>query len=152
VGAAGEIGVSAVTAGQFGGWTPIGAEASGSNYLVAWKQGADQYTIWTTNAQGSYLANTPVLSGSSQDLESLEPPFAQDLNGNGTIGVTHFDITVRYSGNSAYQFYFDQAARRWEQIITADLPDVVSSTYGFIDDLMIDASVIFIDGPDRVLG
>ena len=31
-------------AGQFGGWTPIGAEQTASGYQVAWKlTGADQY-------------------------------------------------------------------------------------------------------------
>ena len=33
-----------VVAGQFGGWTPIGAEQTASGYQVAWKvPGADQY-------------------------------------------------------------------------------------------------------------
>ena len=63
-----------------------------------------------------------------------------------------FDIEIRYSGNSLYQSAFDAAAARWEQVITADIGDVVSPTYGFIDDLLIDASVVNIDGVGGILG
>jgi hypothetical protein len=35
-----------VTAGEFGGWTPIGAAQTASGYDVAWKlAGADQYLV-----------------------------------------------------------------------------------------------------------
>ena len=57
-----------------------------------------------------------------------------------------FNISVAYSGNSAYQSYFTQAAQRWQQVITTDLSDVSSSLYGSIDDLLIHASVVSIDG------
>jgi hypothetical protein len=63
-----------------------------------------------------------------------------------------FDITVNYTGDSIYQPVFDKAAQIWSQIITADIPDVNSPTYGFIDDLLIDASVVTIDGPGNILG
>jgi hypothetical protein len=58
-----------------------------------------------------------------------------------------FNISVAYSGNSAYQGYFVQAAQKWQQIITTDLPDV-----GSIDDLLIAASVVSIDGVGGILG
>ena len=63
-----------------------------------------------------------------------------------------FNISVAYSGNSAYQSYFTQAAQRWQQVITTDLSDVVSSLYGSIDDLLIHASVVSIDGVNGILG
>ena len=63
-----------------------------------------------------------------------------------------FDIVINYSGDPAYQAAFDAAATRWEQIITADIPDFTSPTYGLIDDLLIEASVTFIDGAGLVLG
>ena len=78
-----------VTAGQFGAWSPIGAEATGSGYEVAWKaDGADQYRIWNTDTNGNFVSN-PVgtVSGSNASLESLEASFQQDLNGDGVIGV-----------------------------------------------------------------
>ena len=64
---------------------------------------------------------------------------------------TTFDIVIHYGGDPAYQAAFDAAAARWEQIITADIPDVNSPIYGFIDDLLIDASVDAIDGSGHVL-
>ena len=63
-----------------------------------------------------------------------------------------FDIQIRYSGDSSYLGAFQAAADRWEQIIVADLPDVNSSNFGFIDDLLIDVSVVSIDGRSGILG
>jgi serralysin len=78
-----------IAAGQWGGWAPIGAEATANGYEVAWKlAGADQYTVWNTDSNGNDTTNTiGTVSGSSTALESLEPSFHQDLNGNGVIGV-----------------------------------------------------------------
>jgi len=79
-----------VVDGQFGGWTLIGAEATSSGYDVAWKAGsADQYIVWGTDSNGnlnSYLASN--VSGTSTTLESIETTFQQDLNGDGTIGLS----------------------------------------------------------------
>ncbi|MCA0304187.1 MAG: hypothetical protein LCH95_17410 [Proteobacteria bacterium] len=85
---------AAVTAGMFGGWTPIGVEASGTGYTVAWKNaGADQYTLWTLDGGGAYVANAlGVVSGSSAALQAAETAFAQDLDGNGTVGIVATDI------------------------------------------------------------
>ena len=63
-----------------------------------------------------------------------------------------FDIIISYSGNATYQSAFNQAAARWMQIITADIPDYSSSQYGLIDDLLINASVAAIDGTGGILG
>ena len=76
-------------AGQFGGWTAIGAEKTASGgYEVAWKNGpVDQYTVWNLDANGNYGSNAiGVVSGNSTVLESLEPSFHQDLNNDGLIG------------------------------------------------------------------
>jgi Ca2+-binding RTX toxin-like protein len=62
-----------------------------------------------------------------------------------------FDIQINYSGDSQYLGAFQAAADRWEQIITADIPDINSGTYGFVDDLLIDASVVAIDGSGGIL-
>ncbi len=44
--------------GQFGSWTPIGAEQTASGYEVAFKvAGADQYTVWSTDNGGNYLSS-----------------------------------------------------------------------------------------------
>ena len=77
-----------VVAGQFGGWTPIGAEQTATGYEVAWKvTGSDQYTVWNTDSNGNYVSNDRRRVGSSTALESLETSFHQDLNGDGVIGA-----------------------------------------------------------------
>ncbi|MEW4488083.1 right-handed parallel beta-helix repeat-containing protein [Thalassoglobus sp. JC818] len=73
-------------------------------------------------------------------------------NGMGTLMPTpanEFDITLNFSGGltPSQQLLFRQAELRWEQIITDDLLDV-----GLIDDLVIDASGIPIDGVNGILG
>jgi hypothetical protein len=78
-----------VSTGQFGPWAPIAAEATGNGYEVAWKFGnADQYTVWRTDANGNYTGNVVgVVAGSDTRLQSAEPLFQQDLNGDGRIGL-----------------------------------------------------------------
>ncbi|MCC1491466.1 pre-peptidase C-terminal domain-containing protein [Cognatishimia sp. F0-27] len=63
-----------------------------------------------------------------------------------------FDITVNYTGNPAYASFFETAAARWETIITGDIPDYSDNRLGAVDDLVISASVVAIDGPGRTLG
>jgi hypothetical protein len=83
-----KYGGAAVVAGQFGSWTPIGAEIIASGYEVAWKvPGTDQYSVWFTGNSGNETSSTGAISGTSTTLESLEPSFHQDLNGDGTIGL-----------------------------------------------------------------
>ena len=63
-----------------------------------------------------------------------------------------FSITLRTSGLTANQrTIFQQAANRWAQIITGDLPN---STYNglVVDDVLIDASSVAMDGSGGVLG
>src|SRR5438552_776950 len=68
---------------------PVGAERTASGYDVAWKMGgADQYQVWSTTSSGNYNSHLlGVVSGTSSALESFEPVFHQDLNGDGTIGA-----------------------------------------------------------------
>ena len=91
---------NAVTAGQFGTWTPIGAEATAGGYEVAWKQpGFDQYIVWNTDTAGNYTGvATGVVSGSDAALETLEPSFNQDLNGDGTTGP--LVVTIEAAGST----------------------------------------------------
>lgn len=75
---------------------------------------------------------------------TVQPPTASSPGG--------FEITMTFSGLSASQrVIFQQAANRWSQIITGDLPN---ATYNgqVIDDLRIDASSVAIDGPGNILG
>ncbi len=78
-----------VVAGEFGAFVPIGAVQTATGYDVAWEiPGTNQYTVWSTDSNGNYLANIiNIVPGNSTALESLETVFHQDLNGDGTIGL-----------------------------------------------------------------
>jgi serralysin len=85
-----KFGGTAVTAGEFPGWSFIGAEqVSGGGYEVALHlAGADEYTVWGTDSNGNVVTNLAggIVSGTSATLEQLETSFHRDLNGDGTIG------------------------------------------------------------------
>jgi hypothetical protein len=87
---------AAVVAGQFGQWTPIGAEQTTTGYEVALKvAGADQYTIWATDSNGNYTSNIiNTVAGTDATLQSLEPSFHQDLNSDGRVGLVGASPTV----------------------------------------------------------
>ena len=100
-----------VVAGQFGSWTPIGAEQTASGYQVAWKvPGADQYSVWTTDSNGNFISTSAVLSGSSSALRSFETSFHQDLNGDGAIGVP--GTVIESAGSTSLVAVGDQVFSR----------------------------------------
>ena len=78
-----------VVAGNFFGWTPIGAEQTASGYQIAWKlTGVDQYAVWNADSNGNYVSDAiDHVSGASTALQSFETSFHQDLNGDGAIGA-----------------------------------------------------------------
>src|SRR5262245_47662144 len=78
-----------IVAGQFGAWTPLGAEKVGGGYQVVWKNGsADQYIVWNVEGNGNYAGNaTGVVSGTDKTLQNLETLFHQDLNGDSKFPV-----------------------------------------------------------------
>ena len=79
-----------------------------SGYDVAWKfPGADLYTVWNTDSNGNYVSDTiGAVSGTSTVLESLEPTFQQDLNGDGVIGVPGANsFSLQYKGFDYVAFY-----------------------------------------------
>src|SRR5258707_3003198 len=96
-----------VVVGQFGAWTPIGAEATSGGYEVAWKiPGTDQYTVWKTDSSGNFVSNvTGVVSGTSSALKSLESIFQQDRNGDGVMAIPPgqtMKLTGSYSGSITF--------------------------------------------------
>jgi hypothetical protein len=101
-----------VVAGTLGGWTPIGVEQTANGYEVAWKMtGADQYTVWNTDSNGSYVSQAiGAVSGTDLGLESLENSFHQDLNGDGVIGPPA-KVIESFGSTSLVQvgnnYYFD---------------------------------------------
>jgi len=79
---------SSVVTGQFGSYSLIGAEQTASGYDVVWKYaGSDQYSIWHTDSKGNYTSGVGGVTGASTSLQSLEPSFHQDLNGDGWIWI-----------------------------------------------------------------
>ena len=85
-----QYGGSPVTVGEFGGVTPIDAVKTATGYDIAWHiAGTDQFTFWSTDANGNYTSNlSGLVEGNSFAVESMESVFGQDFNGDGTIGVT----------------------------------------------------------------
>ncbi len=107
--------------------------------------GLDSQFTFTASSSGTYY-----LSAEAWWLTGTTGSYRLSASEEITTDTT-FDIVIDYSGNPLYQSLFDAAAQRWEQIITADLPDVTSFRHGRIDDLLIDASVFWIDGPSGTL-
>jgi serralysin len=105
-------GGSAVVVGQFGNVSPIAVEQTVSGYQVAWKvNGADQFNVWNTDANGNLQSYTAIVSGSSAALKSFETSFQQDLNGDGVIGgsatglvIEAFGATSLVLANNTYHF------------------------------------------------
>ncbi len=63
-----------------------------------------------------------------------------------------FQITLSMSGLTvSQQAVFQQAAARWEQVIVGDLPNATYRGQS-VDDLLINASAVSIDGVNGVLG
>ena len=75
-----KFGGADVVAGQFGGWTPIGAEQTASGYQVAWKlPGADQYMVWDTDSSGNYLTELRLYVGSEYGAAIVRDQFPSGL-------------------------------------------------------------------------
>ncbi|MEN6407451.1 MAG: leishmanolysin-related zinc metalloendopeptidase [Thermoguttaceae bacterium] len=72
---------------------------------------------------------------------------------SGSDTGSQFNITVHFSGglSTSQQLVFAEAAARWESIIVGDVADVMTGT-GYIDDILIDASGVYIDGEGGILG
>jgi hypothetical protein len=124
-----------VVVGQFGAWTPIGAEKIASGYEVALElTGADQYTVWYLDNNGNYLSSPiPNVPGESSQLEMIETSFQQDLNGDGTIGlppptiIEAFGLTKLVQSGSSY--FLDGADSSSVQLMYNGAP-VVAGQFG----------------------
>jgi hypothetical protein len=99
-------------------------------------------------AAGTYYVDVYGASGATNPSYSLtvNPPTSTTTNTGG------FQITLSMSGLTAsQQAIFQQAANRWSQVITGDLPN---ATYRgqTVDDILINASSVSIDGVNGILG
>ena len=95
-------------------WSYIGVEQTASGYEVAMKiAGTDQYTVWNTDSSGNFVSNGTggvIVSGASSVLKSLEPSFAQDLNGDGVIGVQASVAPSAFVSSDSFTFRTDLGA------------------------------------------
>lgn len=105
--------------------------------------GRDSQMTFTAPSNGTYYLSAKAYASSGTGT--------YQLSASETALDNTFDIVIRYTGDARYQAVFEAAAQRWEHIITGDLPDAISLTYGAIDDLLIDASTSAIDGPGSIL-
>ncbi|KYG21651.1 hypothetical protein SE92_16435 [Bradyrhizobium sp. AT1] len=98
---------AAVVAGSSGAWSPVAVEQlSGGGYDVAWRNSSTGYvSIWSTDSNGNFTSNlTADLPGTDIAIEMLEFTFHQDLNGDGSVGVSFIESfgstnTVLSGGN-----------------------------------------------------
>jgi serralysin len=151
-----------VVAGQFGGYAPIGVEATTTGYEVAWKvAGVDQYSVWATDSNGNYTSNLVMPGpGASVSLETLEPSFHQDLNGDGVIGVAAATDPAPVVLASADAFHFSPHMLPDARHATADSNEFfVHSTNAGLESLLNDPAAPFEwthdahdpIGPDHIL-
>jgi hypothetical protein len=72
---------------QYGYNAPIAAAQTANGYEVAWKTtSGGQYQVWLTDSNGNETSIPFV--GSGAQVESYETSFNNDLNGDGTLGVS----------------------------------------------------------------
>ncbi len=103
--------------GEFGGWTPIGAEHTATGYEVAFFNPiTGLYTAWNTDSNGNDISNAfgGNVSGTSFALESFETILHQDLNGDGVIGVPGVTVIEAYGSTTltevANHYYLDNSS------------------------------------------
>ena len=112
-------------------------------------------TTQTTDRRGNYrFSNLP--AGETVIGQTLRSGFGQTFPGRQGAQGSNFNIDVVFPDDSltpAQQSVFETAAARWEQLIIGDLPDFNSIAAGrVVDDLVIEARLLNIDGPGETLG
>ena len=106
-------GGSPAAAGQFGSWTPIGAEQTSSGYEVAWKlPGADQYSVWFTDSSGNETVSTGGIlrEQPDADIAGKQLPSGSERRRHHRTGVT--TTTIKSYGSTSLvkagtNFYLD---------------------------------------------
>lgn len=131
--------------------------------------GTTDRVIQPCNSENSVLVEIPTAESRTATLEVDDSDFAPvaasvDIE-VGPATAEDYEITLRLDAgmDPAFQQAFEDAAARWEQVITAGVPDVplelpagflgwVPAFSGTVDDVLIDARDTPIDGPGNVLG
>ena len=106
-----------------------------------------------TDENGDYTF-TDVPAGEYAVAQVLPPGWGQTSPTPDSPSPTgEFQIDVIFGGGltASQESIFADAADRWAEIITGDIPDV-NTDIGLVDDVAIDASGVFIDGAGGILG
>jgi hypothetical protein len=161
--------VSGLALADASDWFEFTTTAAGTGSVsLAFSNALGNLTLRLYDAAGRVLA-TSAGSGDTETVSLAGRPAGTywvrvygaggAYNPNYTLTVTPpvaaagaFTIALRMTGLTASQAtIFERAADRWEEVIVGDLPD---ATYGgvYVDDLLIDASAVPIDGPYGILG
>jgi Ca2+-binding RTX toxin-like protein len=134
---------------------------AGSDYLatsgtLVFAPGVTTQTITVT-----VLGDTLVEGNESFAVELSNPVGAPISQGTSIVTivdddvfVSQFDIQINFLGGltPTQQALFTLAEQRWESIIVGDVLDVFVPGLGIVDDIVIDASGVAIDGPGGILG
>ncbi len=76
----------------------------------------------------------------------------------GVVTNDRFDITLEFNSSDAPDVFvraFENAAERWEEVITGDLPYAFVDGYGFVDDILIEVATeeaeLLFEGVDQTI-
>ena len=140
-------------------------------FAVAAGGGSVSGALATTNLEGIATVESWTLGGSGVNTVTAAVP-DETVDGDPALFVATvrpaggFNIEIRHQGSpsAAQLLAFAEAEVRWEQVIAADLPDVQTTAAPGqcgdgspavneqVDDLLILANLIPIDGPGSILG
>jgi hypothetical protein len=140
------LGVSAGTGNREA--ISLAGRPAGTYYVLVRGAAGARNPNYTLSINQAVLTTTPI-------APPAPPPGGPGTPGGPTfppVPASGFNIALRFSGlTPSQQVIFQNAANRWGQIITGDLPDALFQGI-FVDDLLIDASAIPIDGVNGILG
>jgi NAD/NADP transhydrogenase alpha subunit len=145
----------------------VASTADGSFKIVTKSGSGEKSKISEATFSAEGILTVKSTSVKAANVKTIELTYDQDLNDDGKVGNSAFNIKVNFTGDTIYQSYFESAAVRWSEIILNDLPDATnqsynwsnvsgyealgSKTYGTIDDLLIEA-VMYDGGANNNLG
>jgi hypothetical protein len=143
--------------GAVDGWLNVEAQGNDRAEVASGIVASDEFFAahsgtplgFIVGAYQAVLGRTP----STQEVNGWLTVYNQVAGGSGAAAQPGaFNIALRTTGLTPSEVQvFRQAAARWEQVITGDLPDATYQGVA-VDDLLIDASAQAIDGSGGVLG
>ena len=159
-------------------FTTTGAATSASQVAIAFTHSQGDLDLRVYNSAGQLVGRSEGTGNSeavSLNGQAAGTYFVQVFGYNGAVNPNYslsinpavaaptptptptpapgaFDVALSYNGLSSSQIaIFEQAAARWEAIIVGDLPNATWNGQA-VDDVLISASVVTIDGRGGILG